>query len=417
MTSLKVPSHPSIPFKTLGSAAHAVVFVHGFLDAGEIWGEVIDHLKTTNIETVVLDLPGMGTLRDSAGPFSLERFSSDVRSVIDALAKPFILVGHSLGSQVAELVAAERPERAAGLVLIAPVPLAGVKLPAEAVEPFRTLGGRSDQQRKVREQLTSRLDALHIDRLVAMGDLVRPPVVEALVDAWNAGHVAGESPSRFEGPVLILHGEDDPFVNAALVGMSTPRFSSAAALAVPAAGHWPHVEQPREVAARIDDFLRTINWQLAERAVQSPSSRGEESTVVTADEVEQQAWTEAFAKKSKTAFAAAFHEDVVLEATTLNTPLRGRGTIEIVMEAASKIYESLIFTHDAVHGSRHYLEWQATAFGGAQLAGVTVLTKNDAGEITHVAIHHRPLQGALRFSAELGRRLEGLIDRGYFHAP
>jgi hypothetical protein len=147
----------------------------------------------------------------------------------------------------------------------------------------------------------------------------------------------------------------------------------------------------------------------------STDSRGEEGTVATAHEIEQQAWTAAFAKKSKAAFATAFAEDVVLEATTLNTPLRGRGTIEIVMEEASRIYESLVFTHDAVHGLRHYLEWEATAFGGIQLAGVTILTKNDAGEIAHVAIHHRPLQEALRFSAELGRRLEGRIERGYFH--
>ncbi len=149
----------------------------------------------------------------------------------------------------------------------------------------------------------------------------------------------------------------------------------------------------------------------------SADSRGEESTVATAHDVAPQAWTEAFAKKSKAAFATAFTEDVVLEATALNTPLRGRSTIEIVMEAASRIYESLVFTHDAAHGTRHYLEWEATAFGGGKLAGVTVLTKNEAGEIEHVAIHHRPLQGALRFSAELGRRLEGLIDRGYFHTP
>jgi hypothetical protein len=203
--------------------------------------------------------------------------------------------------------------------------------------------------------------------------------------------------------------------SGALVGMSTPRFRSAVTVAVPAAGHWPQVEQPRAVAARLDDFLKNVDWHRPLGAHPPQSSRAAETTVATTGAVQQQAWTEAFAKKSASAFAEAFAEDVVLEATALTAALHGRSSIKIVMEAASKIYESLIFTHDAVNGPRHYLEWEATAFGGEELAGVTILTKNDAGEIARVGIHHRPLQGALRFSAELGRRLEGRIGRGYFH--
>lgn len=399
MTSSNLPVRPSLPFHTTGSADHAVVFVHGFLDAQEIWGEVVDQLTTPGVELVTLDLPGMGALADAKGPFSLDRFAADVGAFVDALAKPFVIVGHSLGSQIAELVAAARPERAAGLVLISPVPLAGVKLPPEAVAPFRTLGGRSDQQRQVRAQLTSHLDARRADRLVAMGDLVRPPVVEALVDAWNGGHAAGEVPSRFEGPVLILGGADDPFVTAALVERSKPRFRGAVTVAVPAAGHWPHVEQASAVAAQIDHFLGKLTWPSEAQAV-SP-----------------QGWTAAFAQRSATAFAATFDEDVILEATALTAPVRGRDAVKIVMEAASSVYERLVFTHEAVNGARRYLEWEATAFGGESLSGVTVLTSNEAGEITRACIHHRPLRGALRFSAELGRRLEGRIDGHFFHRP
>src|SRR5262249_12989611 len=84
-----------------------------------------------------------------------------------------------------------------------------------------------------------------------------------------------------------------------------------------------------------------------------------------------------------------------------------------VMEAASKIYEDLEFTEQATDGHQ-YVEWKAHAFGGKDLSGITVITRNAAGAITHLAIHHRPLGEALKFSSEIGRRLQGVIDASYF---
>jgi hypothetical protein len=85
-----------------------------------------------------------------------------------------------------------------------------------------------------------------------------------------------------------------------------------------------------------------------------------------------------------------------------------------VMGTASGIYESLLFTHEASSGPRTYLEWEATAFGGLDLRGVTILIKNDSGQIVRAAIHHRPLGAALRFSAELRERLTGVVDPSCF---
>jgi hypothetical protein len=53
--------------------------------------------------------------------------------------------------------------------------------------------------------------------------------------------------------------------------------------------------------------------------------------------------------------------------------------------------------------------------GGKKLFGITVLTKNDEGKIVRVAIHHRPLNLALKFSAELAQRLRGKVDASLFH--
>ncbi len=115
-------------------------------------------------------------------------------------------------------------------------------------------------------------------------------------------------------------------------------------------------------------------------------------------------WTRQLTEGGPAPAGPVLAEDVVLEASALRAPLRGREQVGTVMRAAAASYARLDFTHEATNGPRTYLEWEATAADGTELAGVTVLTRNPAGEIAHVAIRHRPLDGLLEFSRELGRR-------------
>jgi pimeloyl-ACP methyl ester carboxylesterase len=384
-----------------GEGGRSVVFVHGFLDDQYVWEKVIAELKTPGFETVQLDLAGCGDRVGASGPFTYERFAADVGVVVDAVGKPFVIVGHSMGAPIAELVAAARPQQALGLVLLTPVPLGGARLPDEVVDPFRSLGGDPDRQRALREQLSAGLSDADLDRLARIGAPVRPEVVRALVDCWNSGLPGGDGKSAYTGPVLIARGTDDRFVSEDLVSTAVaPRFASVTSVAIEGAGHWPHLERPSAVAARLDEFL-----------AQSLPDRG----AITAAGVRSQGWTDAFASKSAERFGAAFAEDVVLEAANLRRPVEGREQVMRVMGTASGIYESLRFTHEASSGPRTYLEWEATALGGLELRGVTVLTKDDSGQVVQAAIHHRPLGAALRFSAELRKRLAGVVDPGYFY--
>jgi SnoaL-like domain len=125
-------------------------------------------------------------------------------------------------------------------------------------------------------------------------------------------------------------------------------------------------------------------------------------------------WQGAFAQRSASAFASAFTEDVVLEASTLYRPVSGRENVKQVMEAASKMYEDLEFTEQAADGHHQYVEWRVRTFSGSNMRGVTIITRNAAGAITRLAIHHRPLAEALKFSAEMGRRLQGVVDSSHF---
>ena len=126
------------------------------------------------------------------------------------------------------------------------------------------------------------------------------------------------------------------------------------------------------------------------------------------------AWRKAFFTKDAKAFAEGFAENVVLEASSLRKPVEGRDRVRQMLWTAAEIYESLVFTDQASSGRRISVEWVATAFGGKQLRGSTILVTNEEGKIDHAVVQHRPLDGLLAFSAELGKRMSGVEDSDSF---
>ncbi len=391
-----------IEFRRRGTGDTALVFVHGFLDDQYVWDAVIDAMAVPGFEYVQLDLAGSGNRSSSGGPFDLTRFAHDVGAVVNALDKPVVLVAQSMGTLVAELVAVDHGEHVRGVVLLSPVPLAGVGLPEEAAEQFRSLGGDAEAQRAVRWQLSVSLPEAELDRLVQVGARIPVSVVRDLVTCWNEGDPRGSSASLYRGPVLVGRGADDGFVTDEMVTARVlPRFEWPESFAVRDAGHWAHVEAPAVVAAYVEAFLATLFMETPEAPEPSEAAGS--------------GWRNAFASKTAEDFALAFSEDIVLEASVLTSPVKGRDTVKATMTQASLIYESLAFVREATAGLRTYLEWEATAFGGQQIFGVTVLTKGADGRINHVAIHHRPLEAALKFSTEMRERLAGTVGPSHFY--
>ncbi|WP_082902700.1 alpha/beta fold hydrolase [Paraburkholderia ginsengiterrae] len=384
----------------------SLVFIHGFLDGARAWDDVVRHLGERATGALTVDLPGMGARSDEPGPYSLERYATDVTTQVRTLARPVVLVGQSMGAQIAELVAERLGEQVRGLVLLTPVPLGGAGLPDEAMGDFHALGGNPAAQREMRRNFSVSLDDARLEFLGQLGDRIAAATVGTLADTWNKGHPSGAEPARFRGPVQIAYSENDAFVTAEVIASAvTPRFEAPGVASIERAGHWPHVEQPAEVARIVEAFLVKV---------ESAANASDASNAAGAP-VKPQGWTRAFEAKSQDSFADAFAPDVVLEASVLVKPVSGVDQVKAVMTTASKIYEALAFTHEARNGLRDYLEWEVQAFGGERMRGVTVLTKNAAGKIEHIAIHHRPLSGALKFSAEMSRRLQGQVDASHFY--
>jgi pimeloyl-ACP methyl ester carboxylesterase len=389
----------------MADAVTRIVAVHGFLDSGEIWTPLMDALGAA-FEWRTPDLAGMGALVSDQGPYALERYAADVVRLIDQTEGPRVLLGHSMGAQVAELAALARPGRILALVLVSPVPLAGVHAPPEAVAPLAATGGDVEAMRTARRGLMAQpVDEKVLTWLTDIGRAVRRPVTEALVATWNAGAPQGQGPSVYPGPVLVVSGEADVFVTPDMAKAVAGRFAHSHTALVQGAGHWPQAEQPKRLAAPIHEFL------------EHDMAPSDQTQAPGAHAVAEAGWTGAFSAQTEQSFADSFDANVEFEASVMARTAKGREQVKTIMGAASRLYETLEFTHRGKDGDHSFLEWEARMVGGEPVSGITILTSNDEGKIVRIAIHHRPLKAAIHFSEGLRKSLAGKIDADFFYGP
>lgn len=258
MASLEPVPNSDFVYSRNGRGDYAVVFVHGFLDDQHVWKTIVDNLTASDFETIRFDVAGFGERTEATGPYTFDRFAADLAAVVDAVDKPFVLVGHSMSAPVVELVAASRPDRAMGLILLSPIPMGGVSLPDAMIEQFESMGELGAAEHEVaRLQVAPTAPIEEVRRLAAVAAKARPEVVRAAADLWINGHPGGARPSAFSGPVLLLHGASDQLVNPEVLASGVVhRFGAETTVTeIEEAGHWPHLERAPAVAAEINRFL------------------------------------------------------------------------------------------------------------------------------------------------------------------
>jgi pimeloyl-ACP methyl ester carboxylesterase len=104
-----------------GRGEPTVVLEAGRDDIAVSWAAVMARLGTEGVHVVAYDRAGLGDSDPAPGLPSLERQVSDLAEVIRASARgPCVLVGHSWGGLLAQLLAFAHPELVVGAVLVDP---------------------------------------------------------------------------------------------------------------------------------------------------------------------------------------------------------------------------------------------------------------------------------------------------------
>jgi lipase len=113
-------------------AAGVVLAVHGVTASLMTWRSIARKLDP-RICLLAPDCRGRGRSATLPGPYGMAAHVADLIAVLDHANVPSaVLVGHSMGAYVIERLAAEHPERAAGLVLLdAGLPFPPPKDPGE----------------------------------------------------------------------------------------------------------------------------------------------------------------------------------------------------------------------------------------------------------------------------------------------
>ena len=247
-----------VPTSITGPSAKAknsVVFVHGWMVSGAIFDSIIELLDRTDLKLIVPDLHGTGGSDKPATGYQLESYAQDVLAVLDAEGvESCALIGHSMGGQVTQWLAANHPGRVHGAMMMCSVPASGIELPEEAQQLFRTSGNDRDKQRTIVSMSCRDISEAATEAMLNDAATIPATCIAESFDAWRVGGFA-EQLANIRCPSLVV-ATDDPFLPPAFLKQAIVDKIPGARLAVlPGPGHYLQVERPKETTALISAFL------------------------------------------------------------------------------------------------------------------------------------------------------------------
>ncbi|MBN3823792.1 alpha/beta hydrolase [Burkholderia sp. Ac-20384] len=247
-------------FAENGNDHRLLVFVHGWRDSASGWQWVINGLNSNGEWKIVAVQRHAVERNDSDSAALLDDYASQVLDAIADATGPeseIVLVGQSMGAAIAELAAIQLADRLQGLVLITPAPLAGSPMPPETRDAFE-LGARDLDRVNAglgRVGLAVNITADAQLRMILATPAESERSTLQTLASWIGGHPAGQQPSPVEAPTLLLVTEDQAFPEQMLREQVAPRFANILVEKIHGAGHFPHLEQPEEVAKVINGFI------------------------------------------------------------------------------------------------------------------------------------------------------------------
>ena len=240
--------------------ATPLVLLHGLGDSLAGWAQVAP-LLAKKFRLHLLDLPGHG-LSGRPPDWRLGTLAAAVASYAEALREP-IVVGHSLGGWIALRLALSRAVCPRGLVLVNP---GGATLARELWAPFRDLVSARDPA-GARRYLAAAFHkppiALRLfprEVIKAMWTDAARGVLDAVVEEdfvrdAELSTLTGLSARGGALPVRIVWGARDRLLPAGTLDFFRRAIPHAQIRLLEDAGHLPHFEAPRALAAAIAEPL------------------------------------------------------------------------------------------------------------------------------------------------------------------
>lgn len=254
----ELPDGLRLPYAEHGDPAGApLLLLHGYTDSWRSFAPLLPHLPAS-IRAVAPSMRGHGDAGRPASGYRAADLAADIAGLMDALGlDSAVVLGHSMGSQVARRLAADRPGRVRGLVLVG----AFASLHGNPVVRELWDGAVSTLEDPVDPGFVRAFQESTVARPVPPA-LLDTAVAESLkvpARIWRAALQAqmepGDAPARIEAPALLLWGDQDAIATRADQDALLAAMPRARLVVHAGAGHAPHWEEPARVAADVAAFV------------------------------------------------------------------------------------------------------------------------------------------------------------------
>jgi pimeloyl-ACP methyl ester carboxylesterase len=241
---------------TLCGDGPPVLLLHGWTCNQRFWEPQIEALSTDH-RVLAPDFRGHGESDVPINGCTLARLAEDVHEMMWALdMAPAAVVGHSMGGMVAQQLALSHPEDLSALVLVATAAadpdgqLISGRIASDAVEAgyrdafLRYFPGwfPADGDPDLREWVRSQM--LRTPERVALG----------LVEDYRDFDFRNDLPG-IRVPALVVAASSDVSTAPARSQEIARLIPGAKLVTIERAGHFVHLERPREVNAALHEFL------------------------------------------------------------------------------------------------------------------------------------------------------------------
>ena len=234
-----------------GEGVPALIFLHYWGGSVRSWEPVIHDLSKDH-RCIAIDFRGWGQSSRDAEDYDLKTLADDVFAIIDDLGlKQFVILGHSMGGKVAQLVAARQPEGLRQLILMAPAP----PMPLEVPEEQRQAMAVAYQTREGVMAIIAKLPLSEASREQIVEDAVSgaPAAKRAWPEQGMAMDIRDQA-IRIDVPVHIIVGSADVVETEASLRKDFGRVLPSATFTVlPGVSHMA----PLEATSQVVDATRS----------------------------------------------------------------------------------------------------------------------------------------------------------------
>ena len=264
--SVALPDGERLAYIDMGRAAGpAVVLIHGYTDSARDWVPLVPYLSK-RFRLILVDIRGHGSSSKPECCYTRLDFAYDIKLLLDSLhIRKADIVGHSLGSIIAQTFAEFWPDRTDRVVLISSTggrppgsappkfdfeaDIRKLKEPIEADSPFMIAWWDSPTPVDPDFIRRQRKDAAAIPLRVWLA---------VLDQGLPSGSLYGDLQStlpRLKAPTLLIWGSKDPIMEEPMRKSLTDALPGAKVKIFEGLGHNPFWEDPIGVAAAINAFL------------------------------------------------------------------------------------------------------------------------------------------------------------------